>query len=72
MNNREWLLENADYPIKYSLTQEDSYIEQVLENLEVKSWLDTLTNRAICGDLSKIQRNICLDKYLLAQKSYKY
>ena len=54
MNNREWLLENADYPIKYSLTQEDSYIEQVLENAEVKSWLDRLTDRVICGDLSKI------------------
>ncbi|MCL2776250.1 MAG: hypothetical protein FWD71_23355 [Oscillospiraceae bacterium] len=52
--NKEWLLENAGYPIKYSLTQEQSYIAPMLENEEVKAWLGRLTDRVMCNDLSNI------------------
>jgi len=52
--NREWLWENAGYPIKYNLTKNESYIEQMLNNDEVKLWLNKLTDRVLCGDLSNI------------------
>lgn len=51
---KEWLLENADYPIKYNLTQDASYIEKMLENEEVKAWVNRLTNRVLSNDLSNI------------------
>jgi len=45
--NRDWLLEHADYPIKYILTRDGSYLDRALENDEVKYWLGRLTGRAL-------------------------
>jgi|GEM_PF-602729 len=50
--NQKWLLENADFPIKYIVTKDDSFIPPLLQNVEVKAWLERLTDRAMCGDLS--------------------
>jgi len=54
MDNTKWLLENAGYPIKYSLTRDPSYIGPMLENEEARAWLGRLTDRALCGNLSNI------------------
>ena len=52
--NIEWLLENAASPIKYILTNNKKYIPEVLENFEVKYWLEKLKNRADNKDLSAV------------------
>jgi hypothetical protein len=52
--NREWLIENGGYPIKYSLTQDVSFLPQLTENEEVAAWLGRLTARAAVGDLGDI------------------
>jgi len=51
---RQWLLNNADYPIRYSLTRDKSLIDPMLKNIEVVSWLRRLTDRALRGDISDI------------------
>jgi len=35
----EWLLDNSDFPIKYILTKDKSYIENFMKNYEVLYWL---------------------------------
>lgn len=50
----EWLIENSDAPIKYILTNDKSYISELLENFEVKYWLSKLKERAENKDLSNI------------------
>lgn len=52
--NTQWLLENAGYPVRYSLTHDASYIAPMMENEEVKSWFERLSNRMIFSDLSNI------------------
>jgi len=52
--NRDWLLDNVDFPIRYTLTQDSSLADLMLENEDVKVWLDRLTDRMLCGDLSNI------------------
>jgi len=52
--NNEWLFENAAAPIKYILTKDKKYIPEVLENSEVKYWLEKLKNRADNKDLSSV------------------
>jgi hypothetical protein len=52
--NKEWLLNNADYPIRYSLTQDSSLIEKVMANEEVKAWTERLSERVSSGNLSDI------------------
>ena len=54
MMNKIWLLEHADYPIKYNLTQDAAYVDFLLENEEVKSWLNKLSDRVQRQDLSNI------------------
>ena len=50
----EWLMDHADYPIRYSLMQDPSLIAPMLENEEVRAWLGRLSDRALTGDLSNI------------------
>ena len=50
----KWLMENAAAPIKYILTNEKNYIPELLENHEVKYWLEKLKNRAVNKDLSAV------------------
>jgi len=52
--NFEWLMESADYPIKYSLTRDASYIAQIMDNEEVAMWLNKLVNRAAVSDFGGI------------------
>lgn len=42
MNNMEYLLENADAPIRYILTKDSSLIPDVLANNEVSHWLNRM------------------------------
>jgi len=46
MNNREYLLENADAPIRYILTKSPELIPDVVKNSEVTEWLRRLKNWA--------------------------
>jgi len=52
--NGKWLIENADYPIKYILVKDNSYIAPLMQNIEVKAWFSRLTKRVERGDLSDI------------------
>jgi hypothetical protein len=45
MNSKEWLIVNADTPIKYILTKDKKYLENLLENFEVTYWLSQLKPR---------------------------
>ena len=42
----EWLLDNSDFPIKYILTKDKSYIDKFMENHEVQYWLSQLEQRS--------------------------
>jgi hypothetical protein len=46
MNTKEWLLDNADIPIKYILTKDKKYLENLLGNFEVTYWLSQLKPRS--------------------------
>lgn len=54
MTNRNWLLVNADIPIHYNLTRDQSLIDGLLSNDEVSLWLQKLTDRVAAQDLSNI------------------
>lgn len=54
MTNCEWLLENADFPIRYILTHDQSLVDGLLSNKEVSAWLQRLTDRIVAQDLSNI------------------
>ena len=54
MTNRNWLLENADIPIRYNLTHDESLADKLLSNDEVSAWLQRLTDRVTAEDLSNI------------------
>lgn len=45
-SNKEWLLENAEMPIRYNLTHNNNDIENLLLNEEVSNWLLRLSERA--------------------------
>ena len=48
--NREWLIENANCPIKHILGFDCDFTE----NEQVKYWLGALSDRVLCKDLSNI------------------
>lgn len=52
--NTDWLLENADTPIKYILTENNLYLEQLKDNFEVQHWLSQLRPRSENKELGKI------------------
>ena len=52
--NREWLADNADVPICYALTHDTSLTDSLMENAEVKYWLDTLSYRVATNNLGDI------------------
>ena len=52
--NKAWLMENADFPIKYGMTQNSAFMEPMLLNSEVKLWLGRLADRVMRRDLSDI------------------
>lgn len=54
MTNREWLLANADIPIRYNLTHDQSLVDRLLSNDEVSVWLQRLSDRVAAQDLSNI------------------
>lgn len=53
-SNKEWLLDNAQLPIKYNLTNDDKDIEKFLLNEEVSSWLSRLSERAADNNIGDI------------------
>jgi hypothetical protein len=53
-NIRRFLLENADAPVRYTLTKDPSLIEGILKNSEAASWLERLKQRSAAEDLSSI------------------
>lgn len=42
MTNREWLLGNANAPIRYNLTHDQSLVDSLLSNDEVSVWLGSM------------------------------
>ena len=44
--NRQWLLDNADAPIKYILTRENGYADKLFENQEIQYWFSRLKQRS--------------------------
>ena len=50
--NGEWLAGNADAPIRYTLTRE--LTDSLMENAEVKYWLDILSYRVMTNNLGDI------------------
>jgi hypothetical protein len=50
----DFLLENADVPIRYNLTHDASLVEALLTNDEVAAWLERLTQRVTAKDLANI------------------
>lgn len=52
--NRDWLIENADIPIRYNLTRDSSYLEKFFQNDEVDYWFSKLSDRVNCKNLSDI------------------
>jgi hypothetical protein len=52
--NKQWLIQNAETPIRYILTRDSSLADTITENEEVKIWLSKLSDRALSGDLSNI------------------
>lgn len=53
-SNKEWLLDNAQLPIKYNLTNDDKDIEKLLLNEEVSNWLSRLSERAADNNIGDI------------------
>ena len=54
MSNRQWLLRNADVPIRYQLTHDAALAGELLANNEVSAWLRRLAERSAARDLSNI------------------
>jgi hypothetical protein len=52
--NTDWLLDNSDFPIKYLLTKDRSYIKKFMENHEVQYWLSQLKQRSGNAELGEI------------------
>ena len=52
--NKEWLLDNSDIPIKYTLTKDKVYLEEYMENSELKYWLSQLKQRWENNELGAI------------------
>ena len=54
MKNRNWLLGNADVPIRYILTHNESLVDKLLSNDEISAWMQKLTDRVTAKDLYNI------------------
>ncbi len=52
--NQQWLIENADIPIRYILTRESKLVESLLSNIEVSKWLSKLSERSNYNDIGAI------------------
>jgi len=52
--NRQWLLENADTPIRYNLDKYAVTAERLLQNSEVSAWLSHLAERSQTGNIGDI------------------
>ena len=50
----DWLLDNADIPIKYILTKDKKYVGKLLENYEVQYWLSQIKPRSENVDIGDI------------------
>lgn len=54
MTNRDWLLENADIPIRYYLTHDESLTDKLLGHVEVSAWLSRLSERSESENIGDI------------------
>ncbi|MCL2831871.1 MAG: hypothetical protein FWD78_01750 [Treponema sp.] len=52
--NKNWLLDNADFPIKYILTKDKKYWENLLENNEVQYWITNIKQRSEYNEIGNI------------------
>ena len=44
--NTSWLLQNGDIPIRYNLSKEKKYIDELFHNIEVSSWISHIEERS--------------------------
>ncbi|MEG0766998.1 MAG: hypothetical protein RR482_04715 [Clostridia bacterium] len=54
MTNREWLLQNAEIPIRYAITRDPFLVDGLLSHDEVSAWMQRLSCRVALRDLSDI------------------
>ena len=64
--NRQWLLENADAPIRYNLDITSENAELLLQNSEVSAWLSCLTERSQADNIGDIHgsHDYCMENIL--------
>ena len=54
MTSRDWLLQNADVPIRYNLTYNVSLTENLLRSNEVSAWFSRLSERSDADNIGDI------------------
>ena len=52
--NRQWLMQNADAPVRYNLDKSDFTAEVLLQNDEVSAWFSRLAERSQDDNIGKI------------------
>ena len=52
--NKDWLMENANVPIKYIITHNSEYVKSFLKNIEVENWLEKLSERSNYNNIGAI------------------